>query len=236
MTHTKIKIYEDKNAATAFTNEVAEVCDASNSLISLFNNFQPWLKVTTLEQWQGLVSDPAKFYDDTLLQNVKVQAVGVKPNPEKLAELVGLRRAEYLNLTKGLPLVDTDCPECQRVKVTKGKTAISKRSYEAYSQYLIFNSGTFSVDQSKVDADLDKFNTYAVSEDEIKTYEMFTALVETLNRWDKVYPFSGGDKLEVKRIFGLMLSRGHEGIYQLNPEKVNAAINQLKYENYENRD
>lgn len=229
MTDKRILIYQDKNAATAFTKEVAEVCDASNSLISLFNNFQPWLKVTTLDLFISLVSDPAKFYDDTLLLNVKVQAVGVQPNPEKLAELISLHRPEYLNAVAGLPLTSDDCIPCKKVQIKPGRRAISKHSYESYQEYLTFSAGRFAVNEEAVNSSMDRFNSYAEMPEEIERYTMFTELVETLNRWDKVYPFSGSDRLELKRIFGLMLSKGMEGEFILHNENLKNAITNLRY-------
>lgn len=224
----KILITHDRNGAEAFRREVAETADAANSLIRIFEAFQPWQKIATVALFNSLVSDPTKFYDDTLLQNVKVQAVGVKPDPGKLAELVGLHRAEFFNATAGLPLTSDDCAPCRKVQVKPGKRAISKRTFEAYAQYLTFTAGTFTVNQEKVEASMSRYDTYAESPAEIERYTLFTDLVAMLNKFTELYPINPTDRQTIAKSLHLQLTEAIAGSFRLNDEFLKNEIIYIK--------
>ncbi len=231
MTDKKILISTDNNAINEFKRAATATASAASSLIELYHTFQPWKRITTVEDFISLASDPADFFDSTLLDNVEIKAAGVTPDPGRLAELIGIHRAEFLNLCSGLNIPDEDnCQPCGKVRIKRGQRAITLSEFNRYSQYLNFNSGVFSVDQTKVDAALDKFSTYAESEAEIERYALFNNLVQMLNKWDAVYPLSGSDKLEVKRIFGLHLSKGGDGDFMINPITLTNAIQSIKYQ------
>jgi len=225
----KILITVDRNGISEFQKSVQGTCDAANSLISIFNEFQSYEVITAEAQFQMLLADPGSYFDAVLLRHVKLDTGGRKPDPAVLASLVGLHRDEYLNAVAGLPLTSDDCPECQRAKVIPGRKAISKYQFDQYRDYLLFSAGIFTVNADAVDNSLDKFSTYATTPEEIERYALFNDLVQMLNRWDAVYPL-GGDKLEVKKIFGLHLSRGGEGDFMINPITLTNAIQSIKYQ------
>ena len=225
----KILITVDRNGISEFQKSVQGTCDAANSLISIFNEFQSYEVITAEAQFQMLLADPGSYFDEVLLRHVKLDTGGRKPDPAVLASLVGLHRDEYLNAVAGLPLTSDDCPECQRAKVIPGRKAISKYQFDQYRDYLLFSAGIFTVNADAVDNSLDKFSTYATTPEEIERYALFNDLVQMLNRWDAVYPL-GGDKLEVKKIFGLHLSRGGEGDFMINPITLTNAIQSIKYQ------
>ena len=231
MTNKKILITHDRNGAAALKREIRESCEACNSLLSIFHEFQSWERVTTMAAFTALVSDPGQYFDEVLLRNVKLDTGGRQANPEVLASLVGIHRAEFLNAVAGLPLTSDDCIPCQRVKVRPGKTAISKRAFESYAQYLNFKDGTFTMDQSKVDTDLDKFNTYATSPEEIARYDLYKRVASILNEWDTIHPFPAGDKLAIKKAFNLHLTRASEGAFMINDEALKNDIINLKHTN-----
>ena len=225
----KVLISTDNNALSTFKKDVQAVCDRSNELITLFGLFQSYESITAEEQFQKLLAAPGSYFDEVLLRHVKLDTGGRKPDPAVLASLVGLHRDEYLNAVAGLPLTSDDCPECQRAKVIPGRKAISKYQFDQYRDYLLFSAGIFTVNADAVDNSLDKFSTYATTPEEIERYALFNDLVQMLNRWDAVYPL-GGDKLEVKKIFGLHLSRGGEGDFMINPITLTNAIQSIKYQ------
>jgi len=231
MTEKRILVSTDNNALSTFKKDVTDVCDRSNELITLFHAFQKWERIKTIEAAEELMSDPQKAFDAAIVRNVQVTASGLTVDPEQAALLFNVSRSEFLNLCAGLSIPDdSQCVPCQQVKIRKGKRVISLNEFNRYSQYLNFNSGVFSVDQTKVDAALDKFSTYAESEAEIERYALFNNLVQMLNKWDAVYPLSGSDKLEVKRIFGLHLSKGGDGDFMINPITLTNAIQSIKYQ------
>lgn len=224
----KILIYQDKNGADTFRREVTETCEAATQLIQAYEAFQPWNKVKTIQDFIELVSDPKKAYDDAIITNVGITAKGMTVDPAQAARLFNLHRDEYLNLVDGMPLTSDDCIPCQRVKVRPGKTAISKRAFESYAQYLNFKDGTFSVNQEAVEASMSRYNVYAVSELEKGVYNDHLQLVEMLNAWDKKYYIPDNAKEQLKKTFGLYLSQGSSGHFMMNPEAVIKSIQILK--------
>ncbi len=227
MTDNRILIYADRNGAEAFRREVSETAAACNSLINIFQAFQDWERITTIEMFAALVTDPGRHFDNVLLRNVRLDTGGRKPDPDVLAQLVGLHRGEYLNAVGGLPLTSSDCEPCRRAKVIPGRRAVSVRTYEAYSQYLTFSAGSFSVNIEAVEAATERYNYFATSPQEIERYRMFTSLVQTLNQWDAVFPFSGADKLTIKKIFNLHLTKADTGEFMLNTEDVKNKLMRL---------
>jgi len=230
----KLLISTDRNGIAEFQRAVQGTAEAANQLIQVYEAFQPWEKVTSLDQFTELVSDPKKYFDDTIVVNVHVTARGLTVDPEQAARLFNISRDLYNNAVSGMPLVMDDCPECQRAKVKPGKRAISKHEFSAYREYLIFSAGRFSVDQSKIDADLDKFSTYAESEEELSLYTLHHDLVNILNEYTSLYPISSTDRLAIKGALKLHLTNGGDGLFMVNTETLKNAINKLKYTNHGN--
>ncbi len=232
MTEKRILVSTDNNAINEFKRSVTATAEAASSLIELYHTFQPWKRIRTVEDFISLASDPADFFDSTLLDNVEIKAAGVTPDPGRLAELIGIHRSSFLNLCSGLNIPDEDnCPPCGKVRIKRGQRAISLSEFNRYRDYLTFTTaGIFTVNTEAVDNSLDKFSTYATTSEEIERYALFNDLVQMLNRWDAVYPLSGSDKLEVKKIFGLHLSRGGEGDFMINPITLTKAVQSIKYQ------
>ena len=227
----KVLISTDNNALSTFKKDVQAVCDRSNELITLFGLFQSYESITAEEQFQKLLAAPGSYFDEVLLRHVKLDTGGRKPDPAVLAQLVGLHRDEYLNAVAGLPLTSEDCEPCRKIaRQIPGRKAISKYQFDQYRDYLLFSAGIFTVNTEAVNNSLDRFSTYAETPAEIERYALFNDLVQMLNRWDAVYPLSGSDKLEVKKIFGLHLSRGGEGDFMINPITLTKAVQSIKYQ------
>lgn len=231
MTDKKILITHDRSGAEGLKREITETCAACNSLLSIFHEFQSWERITTMAAFTALVSDPGQYFDEVLLRNVKLDTGGRQANPEVLAALVGIHRAEFFNATAGLPLISDDCIPCQRVKVRPGKTAISKRTFENYAEYLTFTGTEFIVNQTAVEAAMSQFDVYATTEQERGVVNDYAQLVETLNAWDKKYYIPDNAKEQLKKTFGLYLSQGSSGHFMMNPEAVIKTIQKFKYSN-----
>lgn len=227
----KVLISVDRNGIAEFQKSVQGTAEAANQLIQAYEAFQPWEKVTSLDLFTELVSDPKQAYDNAIIANIGVTAKGLKVDPEQAARLFNLAYDQYLNLVSGLPLTDTDCVPCKKVQVKPGKRAISKHEFSAYREYLIFSAGRFSVDQSKVDAALDKFSTYAESQEELSLYTLHHDLVNILNEYTSLYPISSTDRLAIKGALKLHLTNGGDGLFMVNTETLKNAINKLKYQN-----
>jgi len=226
----KILITVDRNGISEFQKSVQGTCDAANSLISIFNEFQSYEVITAEAQFQMLLADPGSYFDAVLLRHVKLDTGGRKPDPAVLASLVGLHRDEYLNAVAGLPLTSDDCPECQRAKVIPGRKAISKYQFDQYRDYLLFSAGIFTVNTEAVDADLDRFNVYATTPAEVALYEHFTGLVEILNKHDAMYTLPNPEKKTIANTLHLHLTEAYQGAFMLDIQYLSKEISKLKYQ------
>jgi len=226
----RILISTDNGRISEFKKAVAGTAEACGSLVSIFNEFQSWERITTIEQFEKLVNDPGGYYDDLLLRSVQLNAGGRKADPAVLASLVGLHRAEYLNAVAGLPLTSEDCEPCRKIaKQIPGKKAVSKYQYEQYKSYLIFTAGTFTVNQEAVDADLDKFNFYAETEEEIRVYRLHHDTVKMLNEYTALSPISTAQRETIKTALKLHLTEGGTGFFVVNPETLKTTLTKIKY-------
>jgi len=236
MTEKRILVSTDNNALSTFKKDVTDVCDRSNELITLFHAFQKWERIKTIEAAEELMSDPQKAFDAAIVRNVQVTASGLTVDPEQAALLFNVSRSEFLNLCAGLSIPDdSQCVPCQQVKIRKGKRVISLNEFNRYRDYLTFTTaGIFSVNQSKVDADLDKFSTYAESAEELSLCTLHHDLVNILNEYTSLYPISSTDRLAIKGALKLHLTNGGDGLFMVNTETLKNAINKLKYTNHGN--
>lgn len=224
----KILISTENNAQRQFVADVQATCEAANSLINLFNTFQPWTTISTIEQFEELVSNPQKYFDNTITVNVHVTARGLTVDPGQAAKLFNINRDEFLNLCAGLPIEMESCKPCQQVRIKPGKQAVSKREFVAVKEYLNFTAGLFEVDQEAVENSLDRFNVYAETEGQIAVYNRFTGLVDLLNEHTAKYPINSNDRMTIARAFHLQLTRGSEGDFRLNDEYLKNEIIYIK--------
>jgi len=230
----KLLISTDRNGIAEFQKAVQGTAEAANQLIQVYEAFQPWEKVTSLDQFTELVSDPKKYFDDTIVVNVHVTARGLTVDPEQAARLFNISRDLYNNAVSGMPLVMDDCPECQRAKVKPGKRAISKHEFSAYRDYLTFDAGTFTVNSEAVDSSLDKFNFYISTPEEIAIYNLYHDIVKLLNQITELSPITPAERETIKTALKLHLTEGHQGSFMVNNETLKNAINKLKYTNHGN--
>jgi len=232
MTEKRILVSTDNNALSTFKKDVTDVCDRSNELITLFHAFQKWERIKTIEAAEELMSDPQKAFDAAIVRNVQVTASGLTVDPEQAALLFNVSRSEFLNLCAGLSIPDdSQCVPCQQVKIRKGKRVISLNEFNRYRDYLTFTTaGIFSVNQTKVDAALDKFSTYAESAEEIELHNHFTALVEMLNKHDSMYTLPNPEKKTIANTLHLHLTEAYQGAFMLDVQYLSNEIGKLKYQ------
>ena len=233
MTEKRILVSTDNNALSTFKKDVTDVCDRSNELITLFHAFQKWERIKTIEAAEELMSDPQKAFDAAIIRNVQVTASGLTVDPEQAALLFNVSRSEFLNLCAGLSIPDdSQCVPCQQVKIRKGKRVISLNEFNRYRDYLTFTTaGFFTVNTTAVDADLDRFNYYISTPEEVEIYNLYHDTVKLLNRITELSPITPAERQTIKTALKLHLSEGHAGSFMVNTETLKNAINKLKYQN-----
>jgi hypothetical protein len=225
MTNKKL-IYEDRNAAKNFEKSVVETAERSNYLIDVFNGFQPWKKITIYGDWIDLVSDPEACFDAVLLSNVDLKVTdGRKADPQKLADLLAVDRISYMNLVAGLPVSEADCIPCQKMaKIRKGTTAISLSSYQQYENYLMFNSGHFTMNEETVSSHKDKFRVYADTPARMEVVKFWQSLCDTLNLFHDRYHIAPDNKRVISKALKLHLSEGFEGRFIVDEQALSLEI------------
>jgi hypothetical protein len=222
----KVLIYEDRNSATAFEKSVIDTAERCNSLIETFENFQDWKKITTLQDWLELVDNPKDYFDKILIASVNLSTGGRQADPSILASLVQIDRESYLNLTAGMP-VSEGCKPCQKMKLKKGKSAITLSHYQQFENYLIFNSG-FTINEETIATKLEGFKTFADTPARIEIVTFWTNLVKTLNQYHDRYHITDEDKRLIGKSLKLQLSQGTAGNFIINNQTLSYEIQNIK--------
>ncbi|NLA48904.1 MAG: hypothetical protein GX876_05510, partial [Bacteroidales bacterium] len=88
-------IYQELGKKQEFQQSVDTILKECNNLIEVFNSHQDFKRIATQNEFNSLVSDPAGYFDDILLNNVELPAK-LKPAPAQLALLFNIDRAGYL--------------------------------------------------------------------------------------------------------------------------------------------
>ena len=218
----RIKIYTDRHKIAEFERSVNETIEPSNSLIRIFEEFQPFMRINSVMDFETLVIDPEGTFDKVLISNINLNnSFGLKPDPATAAQLFNIDRPNYLNLVAGMPIQWDDCKPCQKAKIKKGKRAISFERYRAYSDYITFEGGEFVPNPEAIEAKIQTFDVYAETPEQLSIYNHFKELVTILNKHDTLYPMPGPDKEKLTKIFGLMIERPpYEGKFLINPQSL----------------
>lgn len=183
----RVLVYFDKNKASKFEAEVEATQQGANDLIHIFESFQSYKKITSLDDFETLVSDPLGLFDDALQTNVSFQeSGGKKGNPEVIAKLFDIDRDNFINIMKGQTVIEGSCKPCAKLKVKQlGKGAIKYSSFRQYQEYLIFDAGHFSIDETEVEQKKETFSYYATTPKQIECYNFWYNATETLNELNK---------------------------------------------------
>ncbi len=211
-----IKVYEDKKKAVDFDASIDNCIDRCNQLIDIWHEFQPFKRITTVEDFEAVAEDPAKAFDQLLIESVQLKASGLTADPEQVAKLFSIDRTNYMNLVAGRSVRIDDCIPCQRAKVKAGKTAISLSEYESYKAFVTFDQGEFVRDYDATEDFKKRFTTYATTDAQIAVVNHFADLVRILNAHDAKYTISNKDKTVIAKALHLYLTQADHGEFMIN--------------------
>lgn len=178
----KIKLFTDNVRVDNFKSSISTVMKQCNMVISVFNQKQPFVKITSLQDAESLLLGPLGYYDITVLQNSQIaQQKGLEINVAKLCELYGIDRPGYM---AELGISDDDCPDCHKPKVkVKNESLIDYSNYQQYSQYLLFSSeGLFILNEETAKEKLASFDVYCTDEKQAEVYKHFQNLFTVLQK------------------------------------------------------
>lgn len=183
----KVLIFYDSQKAGDLDRNVELTQQGANDLIQIFESFQSYKKIQTLDDFEKLVINPLSMFDDTLQVNVSFkESGGKKGNPAVIAQLFDIDRDNFINIVKGQTVIEGSCKPCSKLKIKQsGKGVINNSSYKQYQQYLIFDEGHFSIDETAVDKKKESFNYYAETPQQIDCYNFWINATETINELSK---------------------------------------------------
>lgn len=198
----KLLIYEDNGQKQTFRLACETTKDQANDLINVFESYQDLAEITTVDQFAALVSDPVNYFDDVLKSGLNLQTTGNRtPDPSVLSSLFGYDRPNYINTIQGLPITE-ECPGCKTKKIIrKTKAALTEPRFNAYRSYLTFTPSGFELNDEAITEYCKKFDYYAETPQQLETAELFTQLVDVLNRFDALSPLPQKDKENLVRMF-----------------------------------
>ena len=222
------EIYYDKSGAEAFEKSVIKTAESCNSLIETFESFQDWQKINTLQEWIELVSNPGEYFDKILLTSVNLSTGGRQANPEVLANLVSVDRENYLNITSGKAIIESECKPCQKMRLKKGASAINIYQYQQFENYLVFNAGNFTLNEESVSAHKNSFKVYADTPAKSEIIDYWQSLCDTLNLYHDRYHISADNKIQISKALKLQLSEGVDGRFVVNNQAVSYEILNVK--------
>ena len=214
----KILIFEDTGAKNQFIANCETTKDQANDLINVFESYQDLAEITTIDQFDALVSDPIAYYDEVLRSGLNLQTPGNRtPDPETLAKLFSYDRPAYVATIRGLPITET-CEGCRTQKIVrKTRTAITSARWEAYKDFLIFTPSGFELNDEAIELYCQKFNYYATEPKQLEVVELFNQLVDALNRFDAMSPLPQKDKEALTRMFKIGIERPpHDGRFLID--------------------
>ena len=103
MKNERILIHTDRNKQAEFEQNIEDVQSEANRLINTFEAFQPWKRITTLDEFILLVTNPMDLYNKTLQANsgINIAMTGLKPEPQMVAKILGLDYDNYNAIITG---------------------------------------------------------------------------------------------------------------------------------------
>jgi hypothetical protein len=222
----QILIFTDTGKQQTFLKEVEAVKNDASALIVIFEEFQEFKKIRTMQEFELLCSDPLSYFDETIKGNITLKMTGGRePDPVVLADLFGIDRENYSRVIKGLPVTEY-CKPCQTSKVIKkgGKPALTYSKYELYKEFLFFEAGAFNLNTEAIADHLEQFKTFANTPAQLSLLKHWQSLVDILNENDRMYGMPAALKLAISKGLSLHLTRAFEGSFMLNPEHLKNEI------------
>ena len=215
----KVLIYEDNGQKQTFRLACETTAAQANDLINLFQSFQDVSEITTAEEFERLVSDPVGYFDAVLRSNVDMKMNGGRePEPATLATLFGYNREDYVKSIQGMPIT-SGCKSCKGETIVRSKTkaALTDARWTAYKSFLIFTPSGFELNEAEITEYCKKFDYYAETPQQLETAELFTQLINVLNRIDAMSPLPQKDKEALTRMFKIGIERPpHDGRFLID--------------------
>ena len=181
----KILLNENKEQALTFQRSVQDVIERSNELINQWHQFQDFQQISSYADFKELIRDPVGLLDKFLIGSVNIKAIGpTKLNPEVIASMLNIDRESWVSIIEGKQ-VKTDCIPCRKMKIRKGKMAITLQEFQQYDKYLVFQAGRFVDNKSEVKEHQKAFHVFVESPEQIATYNHWQELVKILTEHKK---------------------------------------------------
>jgi hypothetical protein len=97
--------------------------------------------------------------------------------------LYDIDRPSYISIIKGEKIVPGSCKPCAKLKIKQtGKGVLSYSTFRQYQEYLIFDQGHFSIDETEVDQKKESFSYYAETPRQIECYNFWHNTCDILNQ------------------------------------------------------
>ncbi|HEY5124524.1 MAG TPA: hypothetical protein VIK14_12395 [Ignavibacteria bacterium] len=181
----RILINGNRDKVNEFETSLETVMNEANRLITVYEAFQPWVRVISLGQFETLCSDPIKLMDQTLQSNSGVDLKstgGLKPAPEMVAKLLDLNREDYLAIITGKK-VSEGCRPCSKVPkiIKQGQGVLNYSTFQNYQDYLLFDQGRFSIKEAAVTLKKESYQIFAQTAAQIECFHFWYNLVFILN-------------------------------------------------------
>jgi len=189
MKNERLLISKNTHKQSEFENSVESVQSGANELINLFETFQPWCKIETVDDFETLCINPIKVMDNALQANsgVNLEATGGRlPAPEMVAKLLDIERDDYIHIVKGQKVTE-GCKSCNQTAkiIKKGSGVINYYTFQQYQEYLIFDQGQFSINEIELEKKKESFLIYADTPEQIDTYNFWHNACATLNEFSR---------------------------------------------------
>jgi len=184
-TDSKILVWTDTNKAGELDRNVEATQQGANDLIHIFESFQTYKKITSLDDFESLVRDPLAMFDEALQTNVSFQeSGGKKGNPEIIAKLFDIDRTSYQSIISGVKIMEGTCKPCAKLKIKQtGKGVINYSSYKQYSSYMAWtDNNRFEINEDLVSEKKESFSYYATTPAQIDCYNFWVNATLTLNK------------------------------------------------------
>jgi hypothetical protein len=159
----QILIYTDRARTMNFEQSVEQVAERSNQMTDLFHEYQDFRRIETYDDFLELLRDPVAMFDTALVTSADLKTMGrkLKPDPERVAELFGIDRDNYI------------------IQTNEG---ITYDEFIGYNDYLTFDNGRICVNDLKVKEKIKQFQYYASTPGQVQSMKHFQELVKVLNR------------------------------------------------------
>lgn len=186
----KVLIFYDSQKAGDLDRNIEATQQGANDLIHIFESFQSYKKIQTLDEFESLVSDPLGLFDKTLQSNsgIDLKSSGGKiPNPKVIAEMYDIDRPSYISIIKGEKIVPGSCKSCGKLKIKRsGSAALSYSTYRQYSSYLFWtDNNRFEINEEAIEEKKLTYQIFAETPAQIDCYNFWYNATETLNELNK---------------------------------------------------